>query len=101
MYLAKIHSAVHKIMSDLYFSPFLLIEILAFLQNWTCKQEVGHCDLILQPIFFHSIILNSKVPFMLNTKYQPNLEKKLILLVLLFLAMAAILDSRPSGILSF
>ena len=57
-------------MSVLYFSLFLVIEIVAFQQNWTRKQEVGHCDLILQPIFFHLIIL--KVPLMLHTKYQPN-----------------------------
>ena len=60
-------------MSVLYFLLFLVIEILAFRQNWTCKQEVGHCDLILQPIFFHFIILKSKIPFMLLTKYQPNI----------------------------
>ena len=72
-------------------------------QNWARKQEVGHCDLILQPIFFNLISLKSKVQLMLHTKHQPTnhaiLEKKLILLVLLFLALAAILDSRPSKIL--
>ena len=60
-------------MSVLYFSLFLVIEILAFQQNWTRKQEVGHCDLILQPIFFNSIILKSKVASMLHKKYQPNI----------------------------
>ena len=60
-------------MSVLYFSLFLVIEILAFQQNWTRKQEVGHCDLIPQPMFFNSIILKSKVPLMLHTKYQPNI----------------------------
>ena len=60
-------------MSVLYFSLFLAIEILAFRQNWTRKQEVGHCDLILQPIYFNLISLKSKVPLMLHTKYQPNI----------------------------
>ena len=64
---------VHKIMSVLYFSLFIVIEILAFRKNWTHKQEVGHCDLILQLIFFNLIILKSKVPLMLHTKYQPNI----------------------------
>ena len=59
-------------MSVLYFLLFLVIEILAFQQNWTCKQEVDHCDLILQPIFFNLIILNSKVLLMLHTHYQSN-----------------------------
>ena len=81
--LVKIHLVVHKIKSVIYFSLFLVIEILAFWQNWTRKQEVGHCDLILQPIFFHLIILKRTVPLMLHTKYQPNIPchsgKKLIL----------------------
>ena len=47
-----IHLVVHKIMSVLYFALFLVIEILAFRQNWTRKQEVDHCDLILQSISF-------------------------------------------------
>ena len=81
-----------------YFLLFLVIEILAFRQNWTNKQEVGHCDQILQPIFFNLIILKSKVLFMLHTKYQPNIprhsgEKVDFILVMLFLALAAILDS--------
>ena len=59
-------------MSVLYFSLFLVIEIEAFQQNWTRKQEVGHCYLILQPIFFHLINLKSKVPLMRHPKYQPN-----------------------------
>ena len=37
IYLVKIHLVVHKIMSVLYFLLFFVIEILAFLQNWTCK----------------------------------------------------------------
>ena len=89
-------------MSVLYFSLLLVIQILAFRQNWTRKQEVGHCDLILQPILFNSIILKSKVPLMPHTKYQPNIPchsgEKVDLLVLLFLALAAILDSQSSGI---
>ena len=96
---------VHKIMSVLYFSLFLVIENLEFRQSWTRKQEVGHCDLILQPFFFNSIILKSNVPLMFiqnnSQMYHAILEKKLILLVLLFLALAAIFDSRPSRILSF
>ena len=71
--MVKIPLVVHKIMSVLYLSLFSVIQILAIRQNWTRKQEVGHCDLILQPIFFNSIILKSKVPLMLNTKYQPNI----------------------------
>ena len=47
-------------MSVLYFSRFLVIEILAFRQNWTRKQEVGHCDLILQPIFFFQFDYSQK-----------------------------------------
>ena len=46
--------------------------MLAFWQNRTCKQEVGHCDLILLKIFFNLIILKIKVPLMLYTKFQPN-----------------------------
>ena len=34
---------VNKIMSVLYFWLFFVIEILACRQNWTRKQEVGHC----------------------------------------------------------
>ena len=60
-------------MSVLYFSLFLVTEILDFRQNWTRKQKVGHCDLILQPFFLNSIILKSKVLLMLHTKYQPNI----------------------------
>ena len=45
-----------------------------FGQNKTCKQEVGHCDLILQQIFFFIlVILIIKVPLMLYTKFQPNI----------------------------
>ena len=72
-YSVKIHLEVHKIMSVLYISLFSVIAMLAFWQSWTRKQEVGHCDLILQPIFFNLIILKSKVPLMLHTKYQPNI----------------------------
>ena len=61
-------------MSVLYFLLFLVTEILAFRQNWTHKQEVGHCGLILQPFFFNLIILKSKGPLMLQTKYQPNVQ---------------------------
>ena len=42
---------VHEMLSVLYFL-LLVTEIIAFLQNWTCKQEVGHCDLSLQQFFF-------------------------------------------------
>ena len=60
-------------MSVLSFLQFLVIEILAVRQNWTRKQEVGHCDLILQPIFCNLISLKRKVPLMLHIKYQPNI----------------------------
>ena len=104
-YLVKIHWVVHKIMSVLYFSLFLVMEILALRQNWTHKQEVGHCDLILQPIFFFNLIsiARSHLCFIQNISqiYHVILEKKLILYVLLFLALVATLDSRPRGLLSF
>ena len=60
-------------MSVLYFSLFLIIEILAFRQNWTRKQEVGHWPNSATIFFFNLIILKSKVPLMLRTKYQPNI----------------------------
>ena len=47
-------------------------EILAFRQNRACKQEVGHCDLILLYIFPILIILKIMVQLMLYTKFQPN-----------------------------
>ena len=77
IYLVKIHlvQVVHEILSVLYFSLISVMEILAFQQNWIRKQEVGHCDLILQQFFVILIILKSKVPIMLHTKYQPFLRK--------------------------
>ena len=60
-------------MSVLYFSLLLAIKILAFRQNWTCKQEVGHYDLTSQAMFFNLKILKGKVPLMLHTIYQPNI----------------------------
>ena len=96
-YLVEIHSVVHKIMSVGYFSQFLVIEILAFPQNWTRKQEVGHCVLILRPIFLNLIILKSKIPLMLYIKYQQNIPchsgDKIDFIAFVFLALAAILDS--------
>ena len=59
-------------MSVLYFSLFLVIQILAFPQNWTPEQEVGHSE-FCNHFFFHLIILKTKVPLMLHTKYQPNI----------------------------
>ena len=50
------------------------MEILAFRQNWIRKQKVGHCDLILQQFFFILIILKSKDPLMLQSKYQLNIR---------------------------
>ena len=82
-----------------------IFEILAFWQNWTCKQKICHCDLILQQIVFILIILKTKAPIMLHSKFQSNIPRgsggKLISLVLLFLVMAAILDSQPGQIISF
>ena len=81
------------------------LRYLAFWQNWTRNQEAGHCDLILQQILFTLIILKTKVPLLLHIYYRPNIRghsgEKLILLVLLFLALVAILDSQPPWILSF
>ena len=50
----------------------VFLGILAFSENWTRKQEVGHCDLIPQQISFNLIILKTKVLIMLSTKFQPN-----------------------------
>ena len=49
-------------------------EILAFRQNRACKQELGHCDLILLQIFFILIILKFKVQLMLYIQFQPNIS---------------------------
>ena len=38
-----------------------------------CKFANGHYDLILQKIFFILISLNTKVPLILHTKFQPNI----------------------------
>ena len=62
------------------------------------KPKVGHCDLILLCFFFFIfIILNTKVALMFQSSYNQLYlmvpEKKLILMFLLFLVMAAILDS--------
>ena len=69
----------------------------------TSKQKVGHCDRTTLQILFIFIILNTYVPLIFHAKIQPKksmvLEKKLILLFLLFLVMAAILDIRPDPIL--
>ena len=65
-YLVKIHLVV------LFFAISRKRDI-GILQNWTRKQEVGHCDLILQPIFFNLITLKGKVPLIFLTKYQPNI----------------------------
>ena len=75
----------------------VFLEILLVSQNWTSKQEVGHCDLILLQIFFILIILKTKVPLMLHTKFQLNIpshsREKVDLMVLAFSALVAILDS--------
>ena len=69
------------------------------------KFSNGHCDLIPQQIVFILNLLNTRVPLIFFSKFQPNipsdLEKMLILFALLFLVSAAILDSRPGWILPF
>ena len=59
----------------------------------------GHCDLIPLHIFLILISINIKVLLILHIKFQPNKPsrsgKMVILIVLLFLVMAAILNSRP------
>ena len=77
----------------IFFAIFLATKILAFRRNWTRKQEVGHCDLILKPIFVQ--FDNSQKQGPINASYKISakytiLEKKLILVVLLFLTLAAI-----------
>ena len=37
------------------------------------KFSNGHCDLILLQIFFILISINTKVPLILHTKFQPNI----------------------------
>ena len=70
-----------------------ILKILAFEQNWTCKHKVGHCDLILLCFFyFHNFEYQGQI---YNQLYLMVPEKKLILMVLLFLETAAILDSWP------
>ena len=63
------------------------------------KFSNGHCDLIPLQIFFILISLGTKVPLIIHTKCQPNIQshsgEKVILMVLIFLVSAAILDSRP------
>ena len=49
-------------------------EILALKQNKTCKEQVGHCDLVLLQILFILIIPEIKVQLMLYTKFQPNIS---------------------------
>ena len=66
--MVKIHLVVHKIMSVVYFSLFLVTEILAFHQNWTRKHEVDHCDLILQHFFFQ--FDNSQKQGPINASYK-------------------------------
>ena len=45
------------------------LQILAFDQNWTCKHNVGHCDLTLLCFFFFFFfkILNTKVQLMFQS----------------------------------
>ena len=51
-------------------------EILLFSENRICKQEVGHCDLVLlQTFFFILTIMKIMAPLMLYTKFQPNISR--------------------------
>ena len=67
-------------MSLMYFSLFLIIEILAFWQKWTPKQEVGNRDLILQPFFFQFDNSQKQGPinasFKISAKYTMPLWRK-------------------------
>ena len=59
-----------------------------------------NCEIIiLLQMFFILILMNTKWdtndPCKISASYQAILEKKLISFVLLFLALTAILDSRP------
>ena len=75
--------------------------------NNASKQKEVHCDkTTLKFFFFH--FYNSEYLCFINIpcknsvkKYPVVLEKKLILLFLLFLVTAAILDIRPDPILQF
>ena len=73
-------------------------EILAFKQNNALKQEVGHCDLILLWIFFFTLIILKNQGAIQNFSqiYQVVQQEKLILVVELFLAKAAIFDSQAA-----
>ena len=55
----------------------MFLEILAFWQIGHVNRKVGHCDLILLHFATNSaiilIILKTKVPLMLHTKFQPNI----------------------------
>ena len=65
------------------------------------QTAIGHCGLIPLQVFFMLISICIKGLLILHTIFQPNipsrsvLEKMVILIVLLFLVMAAILNSRP------
>ena len=69
---------------------FSVTEILALWQNWTRKQEVGHCDLILRPFFFIVIIFKSKVPL---NKISAILEKKVDFIGVATFSIGSTLDS--------
>ena len=75
-----------------------LVDVIFFLGR--CKFSNGHCDLFLLQIFSFMISINIKVLLILHTKFQPIpnilavLEKMTILLVLIFLLMAASLKSQ-------
>ena len=74
-------------------------------QNNATELKVGHSDKTMLQIFFIFIILNTYISLIFHAKIQPKikwfLEKKFILLFLLFLITAAILDIRPDPILQF
>ena len=72
-------------------------------QNKASKQKVGPCDKTTLQIYFIFTILNTFVSLIFHTeiqlKYAVVLERKLILLFLVFVVTAAILDIRPDQIL--
>ena len=70
--LKQLHYQIILTECDKFYSVFH--KLLAFWQNRTRKQEVGHCDLILLHIFFCIfIVLQIKIPLMFYAKFQPNI----------------------------
>ena len=74
-------------------------------QNNASKQKIGHWDKttlqIVSFLQFWLLIFHWSATPKFSQKYPVVLEKKFILLFLLFLVTAAILDIRPNPILQF